>query len=748
MNPQLFTQPLSDYNLDSLATKDGLFETIPYLSLTLDDKYIVQNLNNTINASMDFYDDANQYNLKNKRLKNAQMLEGKHLQEHKLYRHQTPYIDNEMFVGVDAITAYVCAQTPRAEVYPAQGSTESKQLATDLEAYLLAHSEKFELPRKMEGAVYNLLGKYVGFLKLRWDPLYGKNGEIVPEVVDPNHVIVDRNAKLGENPRFICHVLKDTVEGLISKFPDKENEIRRKFGIIRKGTRNISAEVVYREVWFTYWDNDNKPQEAVAWYTGDVVLAKYKNPNWLYEDNGNKNFLDAPMKPFIPFNVINDGSNWIDKTSAVEQAVAQQDILNKVGRQNVDNISTANGFKVLDSHAMRSEDAQNFTGDPNQLLIVKTKPNQTVRDVVAQLPPQIISEQALNMVVDNRQTIHNILGTPSQFRGDDTDQTKTASEAQMIKNQASGRQDKIVRAVEYAMDKYFRLLTQMITVWYDDKHYATVNGGDGNFDFIEMHKSKVESGMNVRVQSGTTLPFDKARQEAVAMNLVDAGLLSPYDVYKLLHMDNPQKLYDNFVKWKTDPQALAMDVANDNADRQATVDFTELMAGKKVDQRTDPTVDYLEQMRKLMISDDYLKAKDKIKKNIVTFVRAAADSLAVRTALDQASSQEEQNPPTEPLPPSIVATEPPVPPMGGMPMGSMAPGVGLPQAPAPGMMPPGMPGIQGAIPPQAPPPPPGSPIQAIMQGQPAPMAGPMTPPNLNPSQPQVNAGNPTQLPPF
>ena len=649
------------------------------------------------------------------------MLEGKHLQEHKLYRHQTPYMDNEIFVGVDAIIAYVCAQSPRAECYPASDTPEDKVMATDLESYLHAHSEKFALPRKMEGAVYNLMGKYVGFLKLRWDPLYGENGEIVPEVVDPNHVIVDKNAKLGENPRFICHVLKDTVEGLIAKFPDKEAEILRLYSIKRKGPRNVTAEVVYREVWFTWWDSKNKPQEAVTWYTGKLVLAKYKNPNWLYE--GDKNFLDHPMKPFIPFNITNDGSNWIDKTSALEQAVAQQDILNKVGRQNVDNIATANGFKVLDAHAMRSEDAQNFTGDPNQLLLVKTKPGQTVRDVVTQLPPQIVSEQAINMVQDNRNTIHNILGTPSQFRGDDTDQTKTASEAVMIKNQASGRQDKIVRAVEFAMQQYFQLLTQMITVWYDDKHYATVTGGDGNFDFIEMHKSKVKKGMTVRVQAGTTLPFDKARQEAVAQNAAELKLISPYDYYKLMHMDNPQKLYDNWYKWQTDPQALAMDIATDEADRLAIVDFTELMDGKKVEQRDSPSKEYVEQFRLLMISDEFLNAKKKIQENVIDYIKKAGVSLAMRTQLELMSNtpaQEDELSPGEPPAPNMPpgAPQPPMPgqPPQGMPGQPMQPPMGMPAAGAPPM----------------------SPIQGIMQAQ---------APPLNPQQPQVT-GSIGQLPPF
>lgn len=660
------------------------------------------------------------------------MLEGKHLQEHKLYRHQTPYMDNEIFVGVDAIVAYVCAQTPRAEVYPASDKEESKILATDLEAYLHSHSEKFELPRKMEGAVYNLMGKYVGFIKLRWDPLWGSDGEIIPEVVDPNHIIVDHNTKLGENPRYIAHVMKATIEDLISKFPDKEQDILREYAIQRKGPKNVTAEVVYREVWFTYWDNEHKPQEAVCWYTGKTVLAKFKNPNWLYGDEGD-NFLENPMKPFIPFNVTNDGSNWLDKTSALEQAVSQQDVLNKLGRQNIDNLATANGFKVIDSHAMRSEDAQNFTGDPNQLLIVKTKQGQTVRDVVDQINPQLVSEQAINMVQDNRNTIHNILGTPSQFRGSDEDQTKTASEALMIKNQASGRQDKIVRAIESSMNMYFRFLTQMICVWYDAKHYATVNGGDGNFDFIEMHKSKVEPGMAVRVEAGTTLPFDKQRQQAVAQNAAELKLLSPYDYYKFMSMDNPQKLYDNWYKWQTAPQELAMDLAENDANRMAVVDFDELLAGKKPEQRQDPTPEYLEQMRKLMIGDEFLKAKSKVQQSIIDFVKEAQGSLAIRTALEQASKVEEAE--EAQIPAQVQQTMPP-----GQPA-TMAGGAmpGQPNVPAgppgqPPMPPMGMPAA--GVPPV-------SPIQSILQAQPQ-----GTPaPQLNPVQPQVQPGG-NQLPPF
>lgn len=747
MNPQLFTQPQSDYNLDDLANKDGELYQLPTISLELKDEYIIKNLHNIIEDSKDYYNDINHFNLKNKRLKNAQMLQGQHLAENKLYRHQTPFIDNEIFVGIDSILAYVCAQTPRAEVYPASDKKDSIVLAQNLEKYMLAHSEKFELPRKMEGAVYNLIGKYVGLIKLRWDPLSGEHGEIVPEVVDPNHVIIDKNAKLGENPRFICHVLRDSVEGLVSKFPDKEEAILQHFTIKRKGSRNMSAEVAYREVWFTYYD-DNKPKEAVAWYVDNIVLDKSPDPNWLHDGEG-ANFLDTPMKPFIPFNLTNDGSHWLDRSNALDQAIPQQDILNKLGRQVLDNLATANGFKVIDSHAMTKDDAQNFTGDPNQLLLVKTKPGQNVSDVVAQLTPQIVSSELIAQLATTKQTIHGILGTPTQFTGSDEGQTETASEALMIKNQASGRQDKIVRAVDYAMDRYFKFLAQMITVWYTEKHYATINGGDGKFDFIEMHKDKIEKGMSVRVQSGTTLPFDKTRQESVGLNLAKMGLLSPYDVYKLLHMEQPQKLYDNFMKWKSDPTALSMDISGDDADTDAVVDWTELMAGRTPAMRDDPTQHYVEQMRKLLITDEFRKAKPKIQSTVIKFINEAVDSLELHNELEEASGQK---PEPVPLPQAVLDTGvqqvQPVMPMGS-PMGApMMPPMGAPMG-----APQGMPQPAPAMPQM----PPASPMQSIMQQGPVPGVPPtvgMTPPGQMPQgpmpmgggQPQVNLTNPNQLP--
>lgn len=719
MNPNLYSPPLSDTTVDDITNRDGLLETMPLLDLKLPDSHIIQNLHTRIQMSLDYWNDTQSFNLRNKRIKNLRMVRGDQLNEHQLYHYQTPWKDNELFVGLDAMIAYATASIAEVEVYPASKKPESKSLATDLKTYMKCHSRKFELDKELEAVAFNLFTQYVGVLKLEWNGLYGKYGEIIPRSVNPMNLIIDKNARRGQTPAFICEVLKASVEELIAKFPKKEKEILALYSIQRKGSQNMTKELAYREVHFIYYEK-NKPCLGVAWYLQNLVLDKRKDPNWLYGDEGD-NFLDNPAMPYIPFNLFTDGEHWIDFTSSVEQAVPVQDILNKEGRQIIDNLATANGFRVVLAGAMTDDALENLTGDPNQSVVVKVKPSQKIDDVFKQIQPQMVSQQLIADKQDTRNTIHGILGTPSQFRGDDTDQTKTASEAALIKNQASGRQDKVVRALNAGLDRYYPFLAQMILVWYTEKHKLTADGGDGNFDFLEMHRDNIEPGMTIRVYAKPS--SDKAREEAVTQNAADVGFLAPIDYYKGMHMDDPQKLYDNLVKWKTSPQQLAMDVKNDEEDKDALQDFAMLMGGQKPAQRDDITPEYLEQFRKKMISDDFLKAKQTIKQKVITFVQQSAQSLAMRDELNEASNEPL---PPPPLPPEVQQTLPPPPP----PALSMPMTGGVP-------MPPAQPMVDV---PQMTPPPLG--IQSVMQN-----AQQLSPPNLNPNAQPQGAVDITQLTP-
>lgn len=725
MNPSIYTAPLSDKAVDDIYRSDGVLETLPSLDLNLPDPYIIQTLHTRIENSIDYWNTLNGYNLHDQRVKNLKAFKGDPIRQNQLYYEEDEWVDNEIFVGVDSIVAYTTAEPSRSEVYPASDSKEDKIYATHLEKYHQGHSKKFKLAKKTEIAVFNLLTQHVGCIGMDWDPDYGDNGEIIPRSVNPSHLILDKNFKLGDNPTFVCEVIKDSIEAICAKFPDKEQEILQLFTIKRKGAQNISREIAYRKVYFTYYDKNNKPQEALACYVNKLVLEKKRNPHWLYDNEG-ENFLDNPVKPYIFFNLVNDGEHGIDLTGPVAQATNMQATLNKEGQQIADNLMTANGSRVVDSEAMNPDQIENWDERPNQTVAIERKPGEKLSDLVLQLPPHTVSNELVADKQDSREVIHGILGTPSQFRGDDTDQTKTASEANMIKNQASGRQDKIIRAIDAAMEDYYNLLTQFMVVYYTKAHMRTINGGDGNFDHVEMHRDKIKKGMTVTVQAGTTLQFDKARQEAVAQNAAELGFLAPFDYFRLMHMDQPQKLYDNLIKWQKDPQQLAIDLGNDDEDTDAIMDFKSLMDGDEVEQREDVTFEYIDQMRKQLITDAFFKAKSKVRNNIVKFINKAIDSLEMRTEIDQATKSEAQEPVVAPLPKAVQETmqpQPMMPPAPMMPGGMLQPGA-LPPQPMPASMPQPQPQMQQPMLPPAPG------IQGVMQ-----MAGQPTAPNLNPGQP-------------
>lgn len=696
------TPVLNDTRVDDLADgPSGEIDRVPALSLDMEDVAIIKNLDARIEDSRAYWDIPEGFNLREARNENMRLFVGRQIDVTHLYRFQVPYVENQIFVATEAIVAYLTNQSPRPEVYPAQDTDQSKKFAADLEKALMAHGEKFQIKRLLEFAVRDLLLKRIGIIHLEFDPNRSRGGEIVPKVIDPDHIVVDKNATFGSNPAFICHYLKFSVEELCFKYPDKKDDIFKELGIVRGTPKQMTQTVGVRQVWLTHYDKTGKPQEGCVTYFGKLVLAKYKNPNWLYA-NANRNFLDIPQKPYIFLNYINDGQHIIDLTTPVEQAGTMQNILNKRGRQIMENADKANGFLVISTDSgLTKDDAMNLTGDPNQKIIIKTA-GQPVSNLVYQVPPHQLPSYVMDDKLDQRMTVLNIMGAPTEFTGNDqqqADSEKTLGQSMMAKNQAAGRQDLIGRAIDSFMDMYFKFLVQMMLVWYDEKHFFVYNGGDGEFDYVTIHRDLFEDGMQVSVKSGTTLPFDKQRQEAVAMNLGKMGLIDPYNLYKDLHMDGAQKRYDAWYKWKTDPASLARDVDDAQSESDAYVDFVELMAGDKVKPRDDATTEHILTHRKQMLTDKFLKAGKRIQNNFLDHLEKELASLELRTSLDQMSQEggaEALNPANPIAPP-----QPPMPPMGpGMAPGGAPPppgmAQGMPMGPPPGSPPMGQGIMQGA----------------------------------------------------
>lgn len=707
-------------NIDQVPT--GPIDQLPALGIDISDAQLIKNLNNRIEDSDGYWNTADGFNLEKVRSDNVRAYQNRNNDVRSLYRYQLPYKENQIYIAEQAIKSYLTSEEPEPNVSPASDSDISKIFAMDFEHGLMAFAKKVNIQKLFEDAVGFAMNKRVGYLEFEFDPNKGEHGEICVTAPDPDYITVDKNAPQGENPAFYSKNLKMTVNEVCNRWPEKKQEIYDACGIVSDIPEQLETILNVRKVYMTYYDKQFEAHEGLVYYTSNVVFEKSKNPHWLYA-NEKQNYFDSPRKPLIALNFDNDGTHWIDNTSAIEQALPVQMVLNKRGRQLMEVADKANGILIVSQDSgLTKDDLQELTGDPNQRLIIKTNQQRTA-DMVYQVPPPEVPNFLYQDKTDLRMQVGNLMGAPTDFSGaDDGDGGEdTLGQSTMKKDQSTGRQDLYVRAIHRLGTDFYEMVTQLMVVWYSKKHTLVYDAGDGEYDHLTIYRDLIEKG--ITVSCNPIHPYDKKRLEAVALKLlgIGDGGISLLDAYKMLHLPNPQKLYDNLAKAKADPMSLARDVMDDVDESKAYVAYKQIMVGENPPDPDDCTKEFVLSLRKLMLKDDFINSKRKHQKTFLKYVDKAITSLELRTSLDIMSQKSldllKPNVPIQPLPPP---TPPPTP---GMP------------GPGNGMMPPGMPGQ----PPNALGGQPGNPLG----GLPAPTGPPMPQGPMGPMQPS----GPPPLPP-
>ena len=668
-----------DNNLDH-PTETGELVELPVLALDVKDKDLIDNFRRWEENAKQYWNNPVGYDLENKRKKNDNYYHGKQLDTSRLYSYQVPYIQNELFIATETITAYTTSSDPTAEVLPEDDSVQSKVMAENLEWGLNVHSEKYKLAEKLEKAERNMYLKYLGVIKLYYDDA---EEDIVPKVIDPENIVVDCHCKLGENPLFVCETCEATFQQLLNLFPDKKDELMNCVGRSRMSTKLMNSVYAYKEVWFTQID-ENGETECVAWYMDNLLLGKAKNPNFIYEGDGVQitNFNPRVKKPYIFFNYMNDGSHLIDDTSPFEQAIPLQDALNKRGRQILENADTANSILVFKSGSINSDEAENITRDPNQILLLQTEGDAPINSAFGEISPHLLPNYVINDKQDLKNSIHEMMGTPSQFRGaEDRGGAGTLGEARMMQSQASGRQDAVVRALKRGLDDYYQYLTQMMKVWYKSPKRFACKDNDGKFMFVELSREKIPDVAWVRVEDGSFMKKDKARMEEMAMNLAQMGLIDPYNLFKDLGLKNAESRYDTLVKFKMDPASVSDEVKAEMQNRQAYIDFACIMNGEDVKGHDDVDAEHILTHRTQITTDKFLYAKPERQKAMIAHIQEEVYLLSQRVKLQEASMQGLLLDPNMPITPEVPEVQQPMP-MAGDPNAMAAQGpMAAPQAP-------------------------------------------------------------------
>lgn len=496
---------------------------------------------------------------------------------------ERPLTDNLIFESLETFLPLATKNNPEPMV-EGDGTDEGTEQAKIAEKYLVHLSQKLVVKEAIKTVARYWATYLLGAGKIGWS--YAEN-EISFNIPRPQKLILDPdstiNYKMEYEGKYIGEVRKDTGDYLLERFAKKKVSPAGEGVPTEKGLKDDEAyegdvynaifeecdgkfgtEIQYQEWW---------TPKYVFWTLKKTVLDKKKNPHWNYQGQPQittnemgqqqsiptapKNYFKAPKMPYIFLSVFNIGKHPHDDTTLVTQNLSKQDTINKRQRQIDKNVDWMNGGWAVSGErsGLTRDEATNAVdaarkgggmwipqGDVNQALVRLTGTG---------LPADVF--QNLN---DMRQEIRNSFGTagtaPQSVKGEDTMGGKI-----LLKTADGDRMSGITTKLETFAEQFYGWCLQMIYVYYDEPHKATVIGEAMTQESIQIDSQTITSDLVVTVKDGSLVPKDPLTQANQAVDLATKGLLDPLTLFQKLDFSNPKESAERFMLYKGNPSAYA-----------------------------------------------------------------------------------------------------------------------------------------------------------------------------------------------
>jgi len=432
------------------------------------------------------------------------------------------------------------------------------------EGQALANKMRKMLTYWADQQVYNLKLKQVarfwslyklGVMKLGWS---NQENDITCISIRPQKLILDPDATIDcaeYTGEYVGEYRKETARNLIARFPKAKKYIEEQC----KG--KLGTKMQYIEWW-----TDN----YVFWSMDDQVLAKAKNPHWNYESEQEqtnefgsvtkekvegKNHFAFPKKPYAMLSIFSLGLRPFDDTNLIQQNLPLQDLINKRLRQIDKNADKTNGGLAVSGDSFSKEQAAGVgkAVEKGGTIFV---PNGDVNRAVMRLDAPALPNFVYESLLDYRNELRNIFGVRgSTAQG--TMQDKTVRGKLQIKAQDGDRiGGGISTYLEQFSDLVYNYVVQMMYVYYDEEHIATLMGANKAMETIKLKNSDLNIKLSVSVKDGSMIPKDAMSQREEVVTLWEMGAIDPITFFEKLDFPDPKKTAEQLTAWKIDPLIL------------------------------------------------------------------------------------------------------------------------------------------------------------------------------------------------
>lgn len=580
-------------------------------------------------------------------------------------RYQEIFNDNRQFVSVRTILPFLTARLTAPEVTPADGKDSSIQFAHDFEEAMQRHAERQHGRAKVRLSIQDLLkGKRVGIGKWRYD---AQLDTVVYEHVKPETVVIGKRGRQYEEPDYICQTLERSVADLLEMFPDKEAKIKELFSIDKGTPSQLERVYEIREEWLWVY-NGTKKELVVGWSWQNFCFGKIKDPNW---NESGKNVLDNQMMPYVFYNLLNDGSGYIDETSFIEQAKWSQQNYNKRGQTIAENAKYGGtGVPIFAKGSISQKDVAKIRFSPIQrVLLDSTDVGKSFTTWKADPLQSYIFEDKN----DQKESIDNVWGSNAALRGQQSE-NKTLGQDVINRDQAEGRLSDPVDCIDDAMSRFYQLEAQMMFRYWTEKKFINYVGNDGKFVSIAISNKEVADnvGIQIGVKAGTSLPIDRAQRRATVMELLQLNKIGTLTAYKTLNIfDDPEAAYKEFLLETVDPATALQEVDKQVFNREAFQDLMTVIAGEQPEEREDIDEAYGQYLQNYLETDKFMllqQKDDKAAARVSQFVDHIIEKLARKmNKLQMLPSVNQPAPPPQSDPnapqPGAATPEQPTPPV-------------------------------------------------------------------------------------
>lgn len=465
-----------------------------------------------------------------------------------------PIGGNLLFEAEETFLPAAFQKTPDPVVF-ADDTKEGEALSDTVKVVLEYLAKTLALRPKLQLMTRHWSIYFIGIIKHGWD---NEIQEITSDVRKPRNFVFDPTGFVdcyGDFEGYLGERITVSARKLIELFPKHEMYIT----VMVDG--KLGTDCVYTEWW-----NDDYTFTSFK----DKVLEKNKNPHFNYkktvrtldqdgnvneENQGGKNHFAKPKKPYSFLSVFSLAEQPHDITTLIEQNIPNQRRISRRIEQIDFNLSRQNNSTAFSQDNWTQETAKQAAtamakGHP--VLVPAGKSiDESIKKIDMTPVPQGFFE-ALERDEDQLRSIFGTQGITSEpAQPGDLATAKVLDQDHDKSRIGGGIGDKITITAE----NVYNWWTQMIHVYYDENHVASVLGQMKAVDYATLSMDHIDRKLVVSAAPNSMHSHDDASIRAEALELFQAGALDPKTLLTRVNFPDPQDVAEQTVLYHMNPQA-------------------------------------------------------------------------------------------------------------------------------------------------------------------------------------------------